>query len=77
MVSDSVVAMILNIGREGPKVVPIEEAVKTEEETEKVARKVVYSLMVSLFGDVKVAEEGKLVITVDGDVAHLDGRSDR
>uniref|UniRef100_A0A453MLP6 Beta-Casp domain-containing protein n=1 Tax=Aegilops tauschii subsp. strangulata TaxID=200361 RepID=A0A453MLP6_AEGTS len=75
MVSDSVVAMILNIGREGPKVVPIEEAVKTEEETEKVARKVVYSLMVSLFGDVKVAEEGKLVITVDGDVAHLDGRS--
>ena len=39
------------------------------------ARKVVYSLMVSLFGDVKVAEEGKLVITVDGDVAHLDGRS--
>ncbi|KAM3318553.1 hypothetical protein ACQJBY_035986 [Aegilops geniculata] len=75
MVSDSVVAMILNIGREGPKVVPIEEAVKTEEETEKVARKVVYSLMVSLFGDVKVAEEGKLVITVDGDIAHLDGRS--
>ncbi|KAI4986813.1 hypothetical protein ZWY2020_019443 [Hordeum vulgare] len=75
MVSDSVVAMILNIGREGPKVVPIEEAVKTEEATERVGRKVVYALMVSLFGDVKVAEEGKLIITVDGDAAHLDGRS--
>ncbi|KQK12041.1 hypothetical protein BRADI_1g01200v3 [Brachypodium distachyon] len=75
MVSDSVVAMILNIGREGPKVVPVEEAEKTQDETEKVARKVVYALMVSLFADVKVAEEGKLVISVDGDVAHLDGSS--
>ncbi|KQK12032.1 hypothetical protein BRADI_1g01140v3 [Brachypodium distachyon] len=75
MVSDSVVAMILNIGREGPKVVPVEEAEKTQEETEKVARKVVYALMVSLFGDVKVAEGGKFVISVDGDVAHLDGSS--
>ncbi|KAF7069324.1 hypothetical protein CFC21_074970 [Triticum aestivum] len=69
MVSDSVVAMILNIGREGPKAVPMEE------ETEMVAQKVVYALMVSVFGDVQVAGEGKLVITVDGDVAHLDGRS--
>ncbi|XP_048531521.1 cleavage and polyadenylation specificity factor subunit 3-I isoform X3 [Triticum urartu] len=75
MVSDSVVATILNIGREGPKAVPIEAAAKTEEEMEKVVQKVVYALMVSLFGDVKVAEEGKLVISVDGDVAHLDGRS--
>ncbi|KAF0906203.1 hypothetical protein E2562_009220 [Oryza meyeriana var. granulata] len=75
MVSDSVVAMVLNVGREGPKVVPVEEAVKTQEETERVAQKVVYALMVSLFGDVKVAEEGKLVISVDGQVAHLDGRS--
>ncbi|KAF0908587.1 hypothetical protein E2562_026635 [Oryza meyeriana var. granulata] len=74
MVSDSVVAMVLNIGREGPKVVPVEEAVKTQEETERVAQKVIYALMVSLFGDVKVAEEGKLVISVDGQVAHLDGR---
>uniref|UniRef100_A0A0E0LQ41 Beta-Casp domain-containing protein n=1 Tax=Oryza punctata TaxID=4537 RepID=A0A0E0LQ41_ORYPU len=74
MVSDSVVAMVLNIGREGPKVVPVEEAVKTQEETERLAQKVVYALMVSLFGDVKVAEEGKLVITVDGQVAYLDGR---
>uniref|UniRef100_A0A0D9XUK5 Beta-Casp domain-containing protein n=1 Tax=Leersia perrieri TaxID=77586 RepID=A0A0D9XUK5_9ORYZ len=75
MVSDSVVAMVLNIGREGPKVVPAEEAVRTQEEAERVAQKVVYSLMVSLFGDVKVAEEGKLVISVDGQVAHLDGKS--
>uniref|UniRef100_A0A0D9W1I5 Metallo-beta-lactamase domain-containing protein n=1 Tax=Leersia perrieri TaxID=77586 RepID=A0A0D9W1I5_9ORYZ len=75
MVSDSVVAMVLNIGREGPKVVPAEEAAKTQEETERMAKKVIYALMVSLFGDVKVAEEGKFVITVDGQVAHLDGRS--
>ncbi|KAM0891664.1 hypothetical protein ACQ4PT_026240 [Festuca glaucescens] len=75
MVSDSVVAMVLNIGREGPKVVPVEEAAKTEEETEKVARKVVHALMVSLFGEVKVAEEGMLIISVDGAVARLDGRS--
>jgi cleavage and polyadenylation specificity factor subunit 3 len=75
MVSDSVVAMILNIGREGPKVVPVEEAVKTKEETEKVAQKVVYALMASLFGDVKVTEEGKFIISVDGNVAHLDGMS--
>jgi cleavage and polyadenylation specificity factor subunit 3 len=75
MVSDSVVAMILNIGREGPKVVPVEESAKTKEETEKVAQKVVYALMVSLFGDVKVAEDGKFVISVDGNVAHWDCRS--
>jgi cleavage and polyadenylation specificity factor subunit 3 len=75
MVSDSVVAMVLNIGRKGPKVVPVEEVAKTEEETEKVAHKVVYALMVSLFGDVKVAEEGMLVISMDGNVARLDRRS--
>jgi cleavage and polyadenylation specificity factor subunit 3 len=75
MVSDSVVSMILNIGREGPKAVPVEEAAKTEEDTERVAQKVVHSLMASLFGDVKVGEEGKFVISVDGDVAQLDGRS--
>ncbi|XBH74680.1 hypothetical protein VPH35_101581 [Triticum aestivum] len=69
MVSDSVVAMILNIGREGPKAVPMEE------ETEMVAQKVVYALMVSVFGDVQVVQEGMLVITVDGDIAYLDGRS--
>ena len=31
--------------------------------------------MASLFGDVKVAEEGKFVITVDGNVVQLDGWS--
>ncbi|XP_072988206.1 cleavage and polyadenylation specificity factor subunit 3-I [Typha latifolia] len=75
MVSDSVVAMILNISREGPKVTPVAEATKTQEETEKMAQKVIYALLVSLFGDVKVGEEGKLVITVDGDVASLDGKN--
>ncbi|KAJ3678185.1 hypothetical protein LUZ60_001988 [Juncus effusus] len=68
MVSDSVVAMILNIGRDGPKV----EVEKSEEESEKMGRKVVHSLMVSLFGDVKNGEDGKLEIKVDADVAKLD-----
>lgn len=75
MVSDSVVALILNINREGPKVMPVVENDKTEEETERMARKVTVALLVSLFGDVKMGEEGKLVITVDGDVACLDGRN--
>ncbi|WOK99752.1 cleavage and polyadenylation specificity factor subunit 3-I [Canna indica] len=75
MVSDSVVAMILNISREGPKVTTVAEVQKTQEETEKVAHKVIYSLLVSLFGDVKVGEEGKLIVTVDGDVAQVDGKN--
>ncbi|KAL0914225.1 hypothetical protein M5K25_017738 [Dendrobium thyrsiflorum] len=70
MVSDSVVALILNINREGPKVMPVVEN-KTEEETERMAQKVTFALLVSLFGDVKVGEEGKLVVTVDSDVARL------
>ncbi|MQL98849.1 hypothetical protein Taro_031564 [Colocasia esculenta] len=73
MVSDSVVAMILNISREVPKVTAVTESVRTEEETEKTAQKVVYALLVSLFGEVKVGEEGKLIVTVDGNVACLDG----
>ncbi|KAK3157672.1 hypothetical protein QOZ80_2AG0125890 [Eleusine coracana subsp. coracana] len=77
MVSDSVVAVILSVGRDkGPKHVRSEEAVRrTKEEAQRMAEKVVHAFMVSLFGDVKVAEEGRLVISVDGDVAHLDGRS--
>ncbi|XP_042424103.1 cleavage and polyadenylation specificity factor subunit 3-I-like [Zingiber officinale] len=75
MVSDSVVAMILNISREGPKVTAVAEVEKTQEETEKMAHKVIYSLLVSLFGDVKVGEEGKLIVTVDGNVARLDGKN--
>ncbi|KAH0456818.1 hypothetical protein IEQ34_014725 [Dendrobium chrysotoxum] len=70
MVSDSVVALILNINREGPKVMPVVEN-KTEEETERMAQKVTFALLVSLFGDVKVGEEGKLIVTVDSDVARL------
>ncbi|XP_078181558.1 cleavage and polyadenylation specificity factor subunit 3-I-like [Carex rostrata] len=73
MVSDSIVAMILNIDREGPKMTPIEE--KTHEEMERMAQKVVHSLMVSLFGGVKYGEDGRLVITVDADVARLDVKS--
>ncbi|PIA64257.1 hypothetical protein AQUCO_00100026v1 [Aquilegia coerulea] len=70
MISDSVVALILNISREMPKVMV--ETEKTEEETAKTTEKVVYSLLVSLFGDVKVNDKGKLVITIDGNVAYLD-----
>lgn len=70
MISDSVVALILNISREMPKVILDTE--KTDEENAKTTEKVVHSLLVSLFGDVKVNEQGKLVITVDGNVAYLD-----
>ncbi|XP_068669169.1 cleavage and polyadenylation specificity factor subunit 3-I-like [Aristolochia californica] len=73
MVSDSVVAVILNISRDGPKVTVTET--KTEEEMGKAAEKVVYALLVSLFGDVKMGEEGKLVVTVDGNVARVDGKN--
>ncbi|KAG5221967.1 cleavage and polyadenylation specificity factor [Salix suchowensis] len=55
MVSDSVVALVLNISREVPK-----------EENRKKAEKVIYALLVSLFGDVKLGENGKLIISVDG-----------
>lgn len=70
MVSDSVLALILNVNRDGPKMVP-----PAEEDNERMVQKVVYALMVSLFGDVKVGEEGRLVITVDGNAAHLDARN--
>ncbi|KAF9603875.1 hypothetical protein IFM89_038133 [Coptis chinensis] len=73
MISDSIIALILNISREMPKVTI--ETEKTEEETTKTTEKVVHSLLVSLFGDVKLNEQGKLVITVDGNVALLDRRS--
>ena len=75
MVSDSVVALVLNISREIPKVVVESEAVKTEEENGRKAEKVIYALLVSLFGDVKLGENGKLMISVDGNVAHLDKQS--
>lgn len=75
MVSDSIVALILNMTREMPQVVVESEAVKTEEENQKKMEKVAHALLVSLFGDVKLGEDGKLVITVDSNVAYLDKQS--
>lgn len=75
MVSDSVVAMVLNISREGLKVMPTEEINKSVEDMEKMEKKIVYSLFMSIFGDVKIGEENKFVITVDGDVAHVDAKN--
>jgi cleavage and polyadenylation specificity factor subunit 3 len=75
MVSDSIVALVLNISREVPKVIVESEDIKSEEENEKKAEKVIYALLVSLFGDVKLGENGKLVLRVDGNVAELDKQS--
>ncbi|KAM0972440.1 hypothetical protein ACFX1X_020473 [Malus domestica] len=75
MVSDSIVALILNINREVPKVVVESEDIKTEEENGKKVEKVIRAFLVSLFGDVKPGENGKLVISVDGNVAQLDKQS--
>ncbi|KAL6329313.1 hypothetical protein AAG906_016205 [Vitis piasezkii] len=61
MVSDSIVALVLNISREIPKVVK--------------AEKVIHALLVSLFGDVKLGGNGNLVISDDGNVVHLDKQS--
>ena len=75
MVSDSVVALVLNASREMPKVVVESEPIKDEVEDEKKAEKIINAILVSLFGDVKLGENGKLVITVDGNVANLDKQS--
>ncbi|KAL6127924.1 hypothetical protein ACLB2K_071285 [Fragaria x ananassa] len=75
MVSDSIMALILNINREVPKVVIESEEIRTEEENGKRTEKVIEALLVSLFGDVKPGENGKLVIRVDGNVALLDKQS--
>ncbi|RVX04563.1 Cleavage and polyadenylation specificity factor subunit 3-I [Vitis vinifera] len=75
MVSDSIVALVLNISLEIPKVVVESEAIKTEEENGKKAEKVIHALLVSLFGDVKLEGNGNLVIIVDGNVVHLDKQS--
>ncbi|KAL2460520.1 Cleavage and polyadenylation specificity factor subunit 3-I [Abeliophyllum distichum] len=75
MVSDSVVALVLNASREMPKMVVDSEPVANEEEDTKRAEKIIYALLVSLFGDVKYGEDGKLVINVDGNVAQLDRES--
>ncbi|PSS19040.1 Cleavage and polyadenylation specificity factor subunit 3-I like [Actinidia chinensis var. chinensis] len=75
MVSDSIVALVLNVSREMPKVVVESESEITEQENGKKAEKICHALLVSLFGDVKHGENGKLVISVDGDVANLDKQS--
>ncbi|KAL3515675.1 hypothetical protein ACH5RR_022577 [Cinchona calisaya] len=75
MVSDSIVALVLNANREMSKVVMESESVVSEEEDVNKAEKIVHALLVSLFGDVKFGENGKLVISVDGNVAHLDKQS--
>ncbi|KAM7277553.1 hypothetical protein ACFE04_004687 [Oxalis oulophora] len=71
MVSDSIVALILNISHDMPQVVADPEATKSEEESKK-AEKVTNALLVSLFGDLKLGQDGKIVITLDGSVAYLD-----
>ncbi|KAF3435485.1 hypothetical protein FNV43_RR22574 [Rhamnella rubrinervis] len=70
MVSDSIVALVLNINRDVPKIV-----VESEEENGNKTEKVIYALVVSLFGDVKLGENGKLVISVNENVAYLDKQS--
>lgn len=75
MVSDSIVALVLNANREMSKVVVESEPVVSEEEDARKAEKIVHALLISLFGDVKFGENGKLVISVDGNVAHLDKQS--
>ncbi|GFY93642.1 cleavage and polyadenylation specificity factor 73-I [Actinidia rufa] len=75
MVSDSIVALVLNVCREMPKVVVESESEIAEQDNGKKAEKICHALLVSLFGDVKHGENGKLVISVDGDVAHLDKQS--
>ncbi|GAA0155198.1 RNA processing factor [Lithospermum erythrorhizon] len=72
MVSDSIVALVLNASRELPKVVVELEPSLNEDESVKKTEKIMRALLVSLFGDVKYAEDGKLVINVDGNVAQLD-----
>ncbi|XAR49373.1 hypothetical protein NMG60_11032556 [Bertholletia excelsa] len=71
MVSDSIVALVLNVSREMPKVVTESESEVNEEEDVKKAEKTCHALLVALFGDVKHGEDGKLVVSVDGNVARL------
>ncbi|KAG5528492.1 hypothetical protein RHGRI_029249 [Rhododendron griersonianum] len=74
MVSESIVALVLNVSREMPKIVEEPEEIN-EEENKKKMEKISHALLVSLFGDVKQGENGKLLISVDGNVAHLDKQS--
>ncbi|PIN06906.1 mRNA cleavage and polyadenylation factor II complex, BRR5 (CPSF subunit) [Handroanthus impetiginosus] len=74
MVSDSVVAFVLNASRDLPKVVDESERETNDEEEAKKSGKIIHALLTSLFGDVKY-EEGKLLINVDGNVVRLDKQS--
>ncbi|XP_050372179.1 cleavage and polyadenylation specificity factor subunit 3-I [Argentina anserina] len=70
MVCDSIVALILAINRELPKVVDESGDINHEEENARTER-VIHALLTSLFGDVQRGDNGKLVISVDGNVAQL------
>ncbi|KMT00839.1 hypothetical protein BVRB_9g221140 [Beta vulgaris subsp. vulgaris] len=72
MVSDSIVAMVLNMSKEMPKVVVESDNSERSEEEKQKMEKVAHALLVSLFGDVKLGEDGRLVITIDNNVAYLD-----
>ncbi|XP_071699058.1 cleavage and polyadenylation specificity factor subunit 3-I-like [Rutidosis leptorrhynchoides] len=72
MVSDSVVALVLNASREMPKVVVETEPAKDEAEEQKKTGKIVDTLLWNMFGNVKHGEDGRLVISVDDNVAYLD-----
>ncbi|PWA93038.1 Beta-Casp domain-containing protein [Artemisia annua] len=72
MVSDSIVALVLNASREMPKVVVETETEKDDAEEQKKTEKIVHALLLNLFGNVKYGEDGRLVISVDDNVAYLD-----
>lgn len=75
MVSDSVVALVLNAGREMVKVVVEAEEVVDEVEEGRKREKIVHALLLSLFGNVKYGDDGRLVVRVDENVAYLDKKN--
>lgn len=76
MVLDFIVVLVFNISWEVFKIVVEEEVVvKFEEENGKKVEKVIYVFFVLFFGDVKFGENGKLVISVDGNVVYFDKES--
>ncbi|KMZ75797.1 Cleavage and polyadenylation specificity factor subunit 3-I [Zostera marina] len=83
MISDSIVSIILNITKEVSRVMGVEETTSTsmesqekrmeeeETKTKKKERKIIYALLMSMFGDVKIQWDGRFLVTVDDDVARL------
>jgi len=69
MVADSIIAMMMNFNPESPKT-KISDSESMEGRAMDTS-KIVQSLLVSLYGDVK-EEEGKLIVSVDGVVATVD-----